>query len=264
MKTLEHIMAGGGHNSGPQIVMGTIGWEGEAEYCFFGDDHDDGHTLVRVQLYDGRDITKPLNPKRAQGHKILCHLSSTVLRVPKPDTRVFVAIAQGMEHVTAAGVIFATVEKSNNTTLGIDRAVLDYGDDVHVVIKGKSVSIQSSENEFISVGTPKAGGKSGLTFQAKDGSGGVIQEGVVAWFVADGGETQTMFQMDVTSVACFKNDGGYWTCGPNAFLCYGPQCNITGGTVFIGPIPTNTPASAALYGVTGIAGVASTSVFISA
>lgn len=243
-----------------QILMGTIGWEDEDDYFFLGTDDNDGHTLVRVQLYEGRDITKPINPDRAQGHKIICHLSGGLFRIPKPNTRVFVACPKGMEHVPGAGVIFATVEPSPSTQFNNDRAVMDFGDDVHVVIKGKSVALQDPENRFLSVGTPRAGGDPGLIFQAADGSGGIIQEGVVGWFVAENGTTKTIFQMTPSKVECTSTTGGYWKID-DSFYCLGSSAFVVGGAVYLGKAPT--VVTPALYGLTGIAGVASTSVFIS-
>lgn len=251
------------HNpmAGAQVMMGSIGWEGEDDYVFFGTGDDDGYTLVRVQLFEGRDVTKPINPKRAQGTKIICHLSGGLFRCPKKDTRVYVICPKGMDNVPGAGVIVATVEKSPTSQFNKDRAVLDFGDDTHVVIKGKSVAIQSPDNEFISVGSPRSGGTSGITFQAKDGSGGVIQVGVVSWFIASGGFAQTIIQMTPTNVECLVKDGAYWKVGAEYFYCTGTACYIRGGANYIGAHPT--AANPALWGLTGIAGVASTSVFLS-
>lgn len=257
---LAELMARGsdGHS---QILMGSIGWEDEDEYFFLGTDSNDGHTLVRVQLFEGRDITaEPLNPNRAQGHKLICHLSGGLFHIPKKDTRVFVAVPDGMDHVPGAGVIFATIEKSPVDQFAGDRSVLDFGDDRHVVIKGKSVSIQSPDNEFISVGTPRSGGKSGLTLQAKDGSGGVIQEGCVAWFVAEGGTAKTIIQMTPEKIECTSTAGGYWKIDKD-FYCLGSSAFVVGGAVYLGKAPT--VLNMALWGITGIAGVASPSVFIS-
>lgn len=94
-----------------QILLGQVGWEDEDEYEFVGSDDNDGHTLVRVQLFEGRDLTRPLNPNRAQGYKLACHLSGHITRTPPKNTRVYVAVPKGMEHVDGAGVIFATIEK---------------------------------------------------------------------------------------------------------------------------------------------------------
>jgi hypothetical protein len=107
---IEHLFAN--MDGGAQILMGSVGWEDEDDFIFLGEDENDGHTLVRVQLFEGRDITKPINPARAQGHKIICHISSlNGLRIPPKDTRVWVACAKGMENVPGGGVIIAAVEK---------------------------------------------------------------------------------------------------------------------------------------------------------
>ncbi len=108
--TVEHFFGAIGGDA--QILHGSIGWDDENDYVFDGDEDNDGHTLVRVQLFEGRDVTKPLNPKRAQGHRILAHISSlNGRRVPAKDTRVFVAVPKGQENVPGAGVIFAAIEK---------------------------------------------------------------------------------------------------------------------------------------------------------
>ncbi len=237
-----------------------MGWDGEDEYAFIGTEQDDGHTLVRVQLFDGRDITKPLK-SRAQGHKIICQLSGGLFRVPDRDTRVYVICPKGMEHAPGAAIIIATVEKNPTEQFDNDRAMMDYGPNAHVVIRAKSISLQSYEDEFIAIGEPKSGGTSGLFFQAKDGSGGAIQEGVVAWFVSEDGNAETMFQMTPSGVQCFKKDGGFWQVDTNGYTCLGESAYVMGSAVYLGKEPTAlTPA---LYGPTGIAGVASLSVFIS-
>lgn len=251
----------GGHSDSSQIRMGSVGWEGEDDYMFLGSDENDGHTLIRVQLFDGRDTTKPINPNRAQGHKIVCHLSGGIYRVPKKDTRVLVACPKGMEDVVGASVLLATIEPSPTLQFADDRAVMDYGPDVHVVIRAKSVSIQSYEDEFISVGEPRSGGTSGIFLQAKDGSGGVVQEGVVGLFVAEDGEAKTLLQMEPSKVSCFVKSGGYWVADTSGFVAGGNNVALKGGAVYLGRVPT--AASPARYGTTVPVSLISTSVFIS-
>lgn len=95
-----------------QIEIASIGWEDEDDYVFFGEDGNDGHTFIRAQLFRGRDVTKPLNPDRAQGTKILCSLNSMGgFRIPPKDTRCYVACPTGMEEVPGAPIIMGTVEK---------------------------------------------------------------------------------------------------------------------------------------------------------
>lgn len=108
---LDFLLGGDDHDGISQIEMGSIGWEDEDDFYFPGDTDNDGHTLVRVQLFKGRDVTKPINKTRAQGMKIVCQVSSGVVRVPSKDSRVFVIIPKGMEYTPGAGVIVAAVEK---------------------------------------------------------------------------------------------------------------------------------------------------------
>lgn len=246
---------------GVELAVGSIGWEGEDEHFFLGTADNDGHTLVRVQLFSGRDISAPLNPTRAQGTKLLCHIMGGLFRIPKKDTRVYVLVPSGMEATPGAGLIIGTVEPSPTDQFTDDRAVLDFGPDVHLVIKAKSISLQDPDNRFLTVGTPRVGGTPGLLFQAADGSGGVIQEGVVSWFVASGGDAKTVLQMTASKAECMTKSGGYWTVNTSGFQAVGTSCAIQGSAVYLGKAPT--AANMCLWGPTGIAGVGSTSVFIS-
>lgn len=244
----------------PQIMQGSIGWEDEEEYAFLGTDENDGHTLVRVQLFEGRDHTKPLNPKRAQGHKIICHLSGLLgHRVPPKDTRCMVACAPGMDNVPGGGIIIATVEKSNPDQFQKDRAVLDYGDQ-HVIIKGKSVTIQDQENRFIAVGTPRSGGDPGLTFQDADGTGGMIQQGAVCWFAAAGGETKSLLFLSEGKAQILVKDQGFLSIDSSQALLQHKVAWVNGSVVYLGKSPDAT--SPVQWGVTG-PGAPSPCVFVS-
>ncbi len=106
--------------AGAQIELGSVGWEGEDDYFFSGEHDNDGHTLVRVQLFRGRDNTKPLG-RRAQGVKIVCHVLDGK-SPPVKDARCYIAIPQGMDNVPGAGVILGTIgggnERNRNITPG--------------------------------------------------------------------------------------------------------------------------------------------------
>ncbi len=120
------ISSGGdtkGENGGGAIHLGTVGWEDSDEDHFSpGDVDNDGHTLVQVQLYRGRDTSKPLNPERAQGQKILCHIPDGVYTIPPKGARCYVILPAGMEDVPGAGIIAFTVspgpEVRRNPTSG--------------------------------------------------------------------------------------------------------------------------------------------------
>lgn len=243
-----------------QIHRGSIGWEDEDEWFFIGDGTNDGFTFIRVQLFTGRDVTTPLNPNRAQGTKILCHLGGGMFRIPKKDTPCYVALEAGHDQCVVQGVIIATIEKSPPTQFGEKRVVVDYGDDTHVVFNAKSISLQDPDNRFISVGTPFTGGTPGITLQASNGTGGAIQENAVGWWVADGGSTKSMIQMTKDDISCLSTKGGMWKLDAN-FYALGTTATLAAGGVYLGKAPTI--ANPALWGLTGIVGVASPSVYIS-
>jgi hypothetical protein len=244
----------------PQILLGSVGWEDEDEWFYPGTADNDGHTLIRVQLYEGKDPSVPTNPERAQGHKIICQISDSVFRVPKRDTRCYVALPHGMEQTPGAGVIIACVSKNPTVQFGKDRSVLNLGDDQHVVIRGKSISLHAFNNDFVSVGEPRSGGASGITLSGHDGSGVVIQEDVVGIFTAKNGECKTMIQVtsDQISIKCQSTA---MMLNDQNFYVLSTSCTLQGGAVYLGKLPT--AANMALWGPTGIAGVASPSVFIS-
>lgn len=193
-----------------QFDVGSIGWEDDADVHYdLGDASNDGFTLIKVQLFRGRDVTKPL-AKRAQGIKLVCHMNSMMgQRVPPKDTRCYIAIPAGMEETPGAGIIVGTVEKSTDGRLDSDRVVVDYGDQ-HVVIKGKSVSIQGTDGSFVGVGSPRSGGAAGVTIQANDGTGAVYQTGVAATFVSGGSVSppKSIFEMTTTKVNLMVTGGG--------------------------------------------------------
>lgn len=91
-----------------QVLLGQSGWDDTDEVFFPGSFEDDGHTLVRCQLYSGRDITKDHTPDRAQGTKLVCKVSDNV-KIPPKGTTVYILVPHGMEGVEGAGVIVATV-----------------------------------------------------------------------------------------------------------------------------------------------------------
>jgi hypothetical protein len=220
-----------------QIVMGSIGWDDEDEHVFLGDSSNDGHTLVRVQLFDGRDHSKPLDTTRAQGTKILCHLPDGMYRIPAKDTRCYVAIPPGMEQTPAGGVIIACVSKSPTTQFAKDRAVLDFGPDVHVVIRGKSVTMQDPEFRFLSVGSPRSGGAPGVQVHLPDGTGAAWQDGAYACFV----RAEMMMQMKPDGFEIWQGSGSTGTflkMGGGEFWSYGPTNKLQGAGCYIGKAPT--------------------------
>lgn len=177
--------------------IGSIGYDDEDTHFDLGTTSNDGYTLVKVQLFKGRDVTQPLNPKRAQGTKLLCHINAGQ-RIPPKDTRCYIAIPPGMEQTPGAGFIVGTVEKTLDGRLDDDRTVMDFGDQ-HVIIKGESVTLAGNDGSFVSVGYPKSGGANGVSIQGPDGSGMLVQEGVAALYTNKDGNMCNV--LELTTIA---------------------------------------------------------------
>ncbi len=177
-----------------QVAVGHVGWDDQEAYYEKGDPSGPPghrHTLVYVTL-GGKEAPVKAPDSRV---RLLCAIGSGVFRIPKKGTMVYVIVPPGMEESPGAPLIIATREDDPPIQFEDDRIVFTFGDDAHIVIRGKSVSLSDFANRFLTVGTPRTGGTPGLTFQASDGSGGVIQEGVVSWFVAQTGDVKTLVQM---------------------------------------------------------------------
>ncbi len=127
-----------------QIEIGTVGWADADDWFEVGAvGEDTGYTMVRVQLYRGKQAGTPVKAGIGQGYKMLCHIASNIGRIPPKGTRCYVAVPHGYDGLVGAGVIIATVEKNNVDQLKQGRAVLDYGDD-ELLIKAKSITLQST------------------------------------------------------------------------------------------------------------------------
>lgn len=91
------------------IELASIGWDDSDEIVDFGDrDDPDGVTLVNVQLFRGRDMTKPLTT-RAQGHKIQVQVKDGLFDIPPKDALAYIAIPDGKEECVGIGLLIGTV-----------------------------------------------------------------------------------------------------------------------------------------------------------
>ncbi len=144
-----------------QIEIGTVGWDDREDHAVVGEVGGDaeGYTLIRVQLFRDRDITKPLTPTIGQGHKLLCHMSSAIGRIPPKGTRCYVAIPNRMAQSHSA-VVIATVEKNRVEQLETGRVVQDYTGQ-KLIIKADDIVLQSTTGNVVLMTTDDgtAGGK---------------------------------------------------------------------------------------------------------
>ncbi len=93
-----------------QVSVAQAGWDDTDEMLFQGGFDDDGNTLVRCQLFSGRDITKPHDPDRAQGTKLVCQIMDGI-GIPVKGAKVYILCPHGMEGVAGAYVIVGSVTK---------------------------------------------------------------------------------------------------------------------------------------------------------
>lgn len=236
-----------------EVQIGTVGWVNEDEVVDLGAD-DDKHALVRVTLFDGRDRSAALaDPGVAEGRRVLAQISAPGFNVPKKGTVVWVLRAAGMNAWLIAG---NPVPTPTDQFKGTERTLVDYGDETDVVIRARSVTLQSAAGHFIGLGP-----KTGIQFGDADGNGGELKAGRWLFFVAEDGDAKSFLRLtsaavDVTNkatlgTATLKVGDGKVKVGGNSF-------SAVVGNVALGALAT--PVSAAQYGP-GI-GVPSTTVFI--
>jgi hypothetical protein len=222
------------------IEMGTVGWDDGSDYFDQGGTGNDGNTLVKVQLFRGRDPSQPLKAGVAQGHKIVCQISSMfgIYWIPPQGTRVLVAIPAGMRETVGAALIVGAYQMQTGAQFKPKRVLWDPGPGVHTLIKGDSATLQShaSPAQFMSVGTPLNGGNAGVYALDETGSGFSSQAGEVAIFACSGGDVKSTCHL-TSSTAEIVNKGsqtcGFQATGGNA-NCFGANLNATCGKVYLG------------------------------
>lgn len=250
----------------PMIEIGSIGWEDEDEYFFKGDESNDGHTLVRVQLFRGKDPTKPVNPKRAQGLKMIAHLNSLAgFRIPAKDTRCYVAVPAGMEMTPGAAVILALVEKSPTEQFEKDRVVIDYGD-THVLFRAKSISLQDRDDNFVSVGEARSGGDPAITMMVGS-TGMTIKDDTVATWTSSAGVAKVLVRMTTSKYEVLHQvnpaQTNIFKMDSSGFTLLSPGTGyIMPATLMMGCPPTPPPVSDPLgYAPLGTVGKLADSIF---
>lgn len=177
------------------IEMGTVGWDDGDDFIDQGGEANDGNTLVKVTLFRGRDQAEPLKKGVAQGHKVVCQISCLHgFIIPQKGQRVIVAIPAGMGGTPGAATIIGLLALSPTQQFGAKRVMQDYGPDTHVLIRAKSVTLQSYADphpQYIAVGTPASGGAPGIYLCDETGSGATVQSGVLGLFATDGASSPT-------------------------------------------------------------------------
>ncbi len=246
------------------IYRGVVGWKDSDTHFDLGTTDNDGHTLVKVTLNAGKGAGTPVEGQ-AHGLQILCQSLGPLYFIPPNGTSVIVCFPEGEMDSIGAGFILGSTGQSPSIQFKGTRAVLDFGPNVDVIFKGKSVTISdhAAPARFVQVGPPPQGGPAGISMCDEKGGGMTVQAGVVALFASDGsGDAKTLIQITQDSFQAWQKDGSLLILDGGDAKMMGTNCYVTAAGVYLGAAPTI--ANFALWGVTGIAGVASPSVYISA
>lgn len=181
-----------------EVQIGTAGWDGEATVEVIGEGAGD-FTTVRVTLFEGRELSKAdPDPSVASGLRIQAMLPGQ--QVPKRGTFCWCVRAAG---TTAWMLVANQTRNSTDQFTGAGRTLLDYGDDTDVVIRAKSVSIQSADGHFIAVGP-----RTGIQASDPNGSGFRLVNNKWMLWVADAGDAKSVLQMTASTVQIAQKGAG--------------------------------------------------------
>jgi hypothetical protein len=90
---------------------GIVGWDDAEDWFELGDETNGGLTVVRVQLFKGRDPTTPPKQGIAQGHRLLVALPDGFFRIPPKGSECIVAFPGGDIQTAGAGILLATIPR---------------------------------------------------------------------------------------------------------------------------------------------------------
>lgn len=227
------------------IYDGTVGWEDGEDHFDIG---DDGVTLVKVTLHKGRmpDTDDAKNSPRAKGTRVLTRISAPLYNIPPDGAEVHVSMPAGRLLDPGAGAIIAQLSASPDIQFSGTKAKLDFGPDVDVVLKARSVTITDYENRFISV-SPTTGIKAG----DKDGSGFCLKSSKWLIYAAVSKTAVCALELSENKIfaTCKPHSGGdssgFKFSGGNCTVMCQQYTNTAGGGCLGG---TASPVSGIQYG----------------
>lgn len=269
---------------GTESAWGVCGWDGDktqADVVIKGDGTDavTGRSLVKVTLFEGRDRTKRPVAGQAQGQKIKCQLLWPLTVVPPLGMQVVLLCVGGKRGTPGCWVILGGVAAASVDQFDGDRGRLDVGPDIFLTIAAKGVTTKdhgeaespSRFPSFQTIGRSPAGGDPGIVCNDPTGSGFTIAKGVVGLYATDAGSPPAMKAALELAGSSADNPGCSlmyngaviltWDDEGNASFGASKSLALVSAQVLIGAGAT--PMTPAIWGPSGIAGVPSTSVFIS-
>lgn len=213
--------------------LGTVGWDDDDDESYFeqGTEENDGHTLVRIQLYRGRNPAERIRDGVAQGHKVLACPTGPLWYIPPRGTQVLVVFPGGMENVPGAGTFFVR-GKTPTGQFGPKRAKLEVPEDYDLVLKGQRVTATDWGNNFMSL-SPEAG----VQLSNKNGDMVQLSEGSIVAGIANSGEAATALFMTKTSFDVLQKDGSSMKLAGGSWQAVGSSTNLVGGSVGLGIAP---------------------------
>ncbi len=227
-----------------QVFLAQAGWDDTDDLFFAGTMEDDGHTLVRCQLYSGRDITKDHTPDRAQGTKLVCHVADHVA-VPPKGASLYVIFPHGMEGVAGAGVIVASVtpgpERKTNIEPG-DKTIMCSSGPARVRLKQDGSVTLFCTADGTDDGDPifLRISKKGLEFGSPFGNLKYNSSGFHVSTTA--GPSLDMGGIDLSSVPGFSALPGAVTGALTGYITLtAPTVNVEGSNVILGAGATSYP-----------------------
>lgn len=240
-----------------KLVLGVIGHENVENAYDLGS--NGGPIYARVQIFSGRDHTQPLKPGRMQGAEMLARVPSTLSSLPPKGTEVLIAFPDGMATKPHAPVIIAVLDRvQSKATYGnlkegevciagtadaparvmikSDNSITMYTtDDSKATGHGVYLKLSPSALEFFAPWGRLVFDASG--FHAVTASGARLDLGGIGGIPGPLSSLSSYATLSAATVKC------------------------AGSVVMLGAGPVY---NAALYGLTGIAGLPSTGVWISA
>jgi hypothetical protein len=242
--------------------MGTVGWNDGSKHFDVGTGDNGGVTLLKVQLFRGRDRSVAATPGRAQGTAILARIPNPANFIPPDGTHVLVCRPAGFDawmliqqYGPNSTTQFSSVAPSSK---GKNRAKVDYGPDVDVVFKARSITFCDYQGRFFSMGP-----EFGLQVADKDGSGWHFGDGQWLCWIAVDGDAKSSIKMISGDVKAFAKDDttmGGWEVNSGGFKATGTSFVAATSNVALGGAAT--PVTPVLTGFSAFAAVPSTSVYV--
>ena len=244
---------------GATIEQAIVGWEGDDDQADIGSESNDGTTLIKVQLVRGSHPSSTPQEGVAKGPKVLARLSGYPFWcIPPKGMQCVVAVPSEHDTVPGSHVIIALPGANPFTQFSKDRAKLDVGPDMDLVLKARSITLTrhagegEATDDYISI-TPQ----DGITMCDHHGCGMNIKGGKINIFIAVDGTTKTVLSMDKDSASILAAQGTMLQLTGSDAVIMGTAFRALVGQILLG-VAAIQPV---LIGTTGLSAIPSIAVF---